>query len=146
MRRKSPNYRHLKKHRSYTVGEIAEKLKVHRQTVRRWVKEGLSPIDSQKPMLIQGEHAADFLKARKEKNRKRCKPNELYCVKCRIPKVPAESMAELEVINQKIGNLIGLCPKCTCVMNKRVSLQRFNEIFEVLDVSIPQEVRHLVNC
>lgn len=146
MRHRSPNYRLLKKHRSYTVGEIAEKLGVHRQTVRRWTRQGLAPIDSYKPMLILGEHAAQFLKQRKKANKKSCKLNELYCVKCREPKIPAESMAELEVINSTIGNLLGICPDCESYMNKRVSLKKLTEIYAVLDVSIPMELRHIVDC
>ena len=33
-------------------------------------------------------------------------------------------MVEFQVINQKIGNLIGICPDCETYMNKRVSLQK----------------------
>lgn len=145
-RHRFPNHRLLKKNRSYTVGEIAEKLGVHRQTVRRWTRQGLTPIDSRKPMLILGEHAAHFLRDRKIKNKKKCKPNEIYCVKCRAPKIPAESMAELEVINSNIGNLLGICPDCDCLMNKRVSLKKMTEIYAVLDLSIPMELRHIVDC
>ena len=58
--------------------EIAEKLGVHRQTVRRWTRQGLTPIDSRKPMLIMGEHAAHFLKMRKKENKKRGKFCKLH--------------------------------------------------------------------
>ena len=84
MLHRSPNYlAFLKKNRSYTIAEIAETIGVHRQTVRRWILQGLTPIDSQKPVLILGEHAAEFLKNRRNKNKKSCRTNELYCVKCR---------------------------------------------------------------
>ena len=46
------NWRKVKKHRSYTVDEVARLLSVHKGTVRRWTKNGLKVLDDQRPLLI----------------------------------------------------------------------------------------------
>ena len=84
-----PNYRLVKTHRTYTVEEIASLFHVHRNTVREWVKRGLPTCDDRRPMLILGPELAAFLQARRLKNRQTCAPGELYCVRCRAPRVPA---------------------------------------------------------
>src|SRR6266852_3323482 len=89
-----PNPRLAKIHRSYTVEEIARLLNVHKNTVRAWLKQGLSTIDRQKPTLILGSVLARFLQDRRQSRRKRCAPGEIYCVKCRAPVHPAGEMAD----------------------------------------------------
>ena len=94
MRKRHPNHRLVKIHRSYTVEEIAELFAIHKNTVRNWVKSGLSTSDDKRPMLILGIDLAAFLQARRTKNKRPCRPGEIYCVRCRAPKFPAASMAE----------------------------------------------------
>ena len=88
MKRRHPNHRLVKIHRSYTVEEIAILFSIHKNTVRQWIKGGLVTIDDKRPMLILGHVLVDFLKARRTKNKQKCKPGELYCVRCRSPKKP----------------------------------------------------------
>jgi hypothetical protein len=45
MRKRHPNHRLVKIHRSYTVEEIAKLYVIHKNTVRRWVKSGLAISD-----------------------------------------------------------------------------------------------------
>jgi transposase-like protein len=45
------NPRIAKSHRTYTVEEVAGTFGVHKNTVRRWVAEGLPVIDARRPML-----------------------------------------------------------------------------------------------
>jgi len=49
-----PNPRRVKIHRSYSVEEMSRLLGVHKNTVRNWLKNGLEPIDDQRPTLIRG--------------------------------------------------------------------------------------------
>ena len=121
MGKRHPNPRRVKKHRSYTVEEVAGVCEVHKNTVRNWIKNGLTPIDTKRPMLIFGQDLAAFLQAKRTKNKRPCKPGEMYCVKCRTPKFPAEDMAEYTPVTEKVGNLQAICPDCGSIMNRRVS-------------------------
>ncbi len=58
MRKRHPNHRLVKIHRSYTVEEIAHLFGIHKNTVRRWVKAGLAISDDKRPMLILGHDLA----------------------------------------------------------------------------------------
>lgn len=143
MRKRHPNHRLIKIHRSYTVEEIAGLFGVHKNTVRRWVKDGLATIDDKRPMLILGHVLAAFLQARRVKNRQTCKPGELYCVRCRIPKSPAGDMAEYSPITEKYGNLIAICPDCDAIMNRHVSMAKIAEFRGKMDISFPGALRGL---
>ncbi|WLE95204.1 MAG: helix-turn-helix domain-containing protein [Candidatus Electrothrix communis] len=145
MGKRHPNPRRVKKHRSYTVEEVAELFGVHKNTVRNWIKTGLSVIDSKRPMLIFGQELANFLEAKRTKNKRPCKPGEMYCVKCRTPKFPAEDMAEYFPDTEKVGNLQAICPDCGTMMNRRVSLAKINAFMNKLDIDFPLNLRHIIN-
>lgn len=138
MAKRTPNHRLVKIHRSYTVEEISRLFGSHKNTVRHWIKEGLPTIDDKRPKLILGHDLVAFLKVRRAKNKKTCKPGELYCVRCRTPKPPAGDMAEYIPITEKFGNLIAICPACDAIMNRRVSLARIGEFRGKVDISFPE--------
>jgi hypothetical protein len=139
MRKRYPNHRLVKIHRSYTVEEIAKLFGLHKNTVRRWVKDGLATTDDKRPMLILGHVLVAFLQARRVKNKQTCKPGELYCVRCRAPKPPAGDMAEYFPITEKFGNLIGICPDCDAFMNRHVSLAKIGQVRGRMDITFPEE-------
>jgi hypothetical protein len=144
MGKRHPNHRLVKIHRNYTVEEIARLLGKHKNTVRNWVKDGLATIDDKRPMLILGRDLVEFIKKRRAKNKQSCKPGELYCVRCRLPRFPAGDMAEYSPVTDKFGNLIAICPDCDSIMNRRVSLARIEEVCGNLDITFPKELRHIV--
>lgn len=106
MRKRRPNPRLVKIHRSYTVEEVARLFCTHKNTVRAWVKGGLPTCDGKRPLLILGGELAAYLQARRTKNKRPCQPAEMYCVRCRAPKSPAGGMAEYQPISANLGNLI----------------------------------------
>ena len=144
MGKRYPNPRLVKIHRSYTVEEVAWLLGKHKNTVRKWVKDGLATIDNKRPMLILGHDLVAFIQARREKNKQSCKPGELYCVRCRLPRFPADDMADYEPVTEKFGNLIAICPDCDSIINRRVSLARIGEVCGNLDITFPKELQHIV--
>ncbi len=144
MKKRHPNHRLVKIHRSYTVEEIAKLFGMHKNTVRHWVKEGLATIDDRRPMLILGPVLAAFLQARRVKNKRTCKPGELYCVRCRAPKWPAGNMADYTPITEKFGKLVAICPDCNTMMNRNVSMARIGEFLGKMDISFPEALRHIV--
>lgn len=144
MRKRRPNHRLVKIHRSYTVEEIAKLFGIHKNTVRGWVKAGLATSDDKRPMLILGHDLAAFLQARRVKNKQACKPGEIYCVRCRAPKFPAADMAEYSPVTEKFGNLIAICPDCNSIMNRRVSLAKIEQVRGNMDITFPKDLQHIV--
>jgi excisionase family DNA binding protein len=143
MTKRHPNPRLAKIHRSYTVDEIASLFGVHRNTVREWVKRGLPTSDDRRPILILGRDLVAFLQARRTKNKRTCKPGEIYCVRCRAPRAPAGDMADYEPLTAKQGNLIAICPECEATMYRRVSLAKLWQVRANLDITMPQALPHI---
>ncbi|PYP85535.1 MAG: DNA-binding protein [Candidatus Angelobacter sp. Gp1-AA117] len=143
MRKGLPSHRRIKIHRSYVVEEIAGLLGVHKNTVRQWVKSGLSPCDDRRPILIQGRDLVSFLQARRARNKRHCRPGEMYCVRCRAPKLPAGDMAEYQWLTEKCGNLIGICPDCLSMMNRRVSVSKLALVCGRLEITLPQALQRV---
>lgn len=144
MGKRQSNHRHVKINRCYTVEEVAELLGKHKNTVRNWIKTGLATIDEKRPVLIHGPGLVEFIKKLRNKNKQTCKLGELYCVRCRVPRFPAEGMAEYTPITEKFGNLSAICPYCDSIMNQRVSLARIEEISANMDITFPKALQHIV--
>ncbi|MBI5716621.1 MAG: helix-turn-helix domain-containing protein [Burkholderiales bacterium] len=144
MRKRHPNHRLAKIHRNYTVDEVAGLFGIHKNTVREWVKRGLPTSDDRRPMLILGSELVTFLRAKREKNKRTCKPGEIYCVRCRAPKSPAGQMADYMPLTQTQGNLVGICPDCETMIFRRASLAKLALVRGKLDLRLPQALQHIV--
>ena len=143
MRKRHPNHRRVKIHRNYTVEEIARLFGAHKNTVRAWVKAGLPTCDEKRPMLILGQHLAQFLQSRRARYKQTCRPGEIYCVRCRAPKVPAGEMADYVPLTKIIGNLVAICPDCSSIMNRRVNLARLGQVRGRIDITLPQALQRI---
>jgi hypothetical protein len=132
---KLPNYRRVKIHRNYTVEEIACLLNLHKNSVRAWVKTGLPTCDGKRPMLILGSELAAYLKARRTKNKRPCRPGEMYCVRCRLPRFPAGGMVDYTPESETNGRLEAICPVCDCIMNRWMSLAKWEQICAKIEVT-----------
>ena len=138
------NPRRAKLHRSYTVTELAERLGVHKHTVRDWIRKSLPVIDGAKPTLILGgEFQAWWAKQRKAEKRP-CQPGQMFCFKCREPKRPALDMVEYAATNAVTGNLKGLCETCGTVMHQRARLANIAARMPGMDVQITQAPSRIV--
>jgi hypothetical protein len=143
MRKRRPNYRLVKIHRSYTVQEVACLFGTHKNTVRAWVKAGLPTCDGRRPILILGRELAGYLMARRTKNKRPCEPGEIYCVRCRAPKQPAGDMTDYQPITASLGNLTGICPDCNGMIFRRVSLAKLAQIRGKLDITFAEAERQV---
>lgn len=143
VRKRHPNCRRVKIHRSYTVEDIASLLEVHKNTVRQWIKAGLPTIDDRRPKLILGRQLIAFLQARRASKKRGCHSGEIFCVRCRAPKFPAAGIAEYRPINEKIGNLAAICPDCHSMIYRCVSIMRLGEVRGEMDITFPQALQHL---
>lgn len=143
-RKRHPNPCRAKTYLSYTVEEIARLYGTHRNTVRAWVKAGLPTCDEKRPKLILGRHLRAFLQVRRTKNKRSCRPEEIYCVRCRSPKLPAGGMAEYQPVTEKVGNLLAICPDCDSIIHRLVSFAKLGQVRGKIDITFPQGLRRLI--
>lgn len=143
MAQRRPNPRLAKIHRSYTVQETAQLFRVHRNTVREWLRQGLPVCDDSRPLLILGRDLGDFLRAKRARGKRPCQPGEIYCVRCREPQMPAVGMADYQPLTRTSGNLVGLCPRCGGLIYRRVNLARLALAQGSLDVRFPKAADHI---
>lgn len=116
------NPRRAKRHWPYSAHELAERLGVHKNTVRHWIKGGLPVVDGTRPVLILGSEFQAWW-GKKDKAKKRpCPPGQMYCFKCRVPKAPALGMVDFVATNAATGNLKALCETCGTAMHRRTRL------------------------
>ena len=143
MRKRRPNYRLVKIHRSYKVEEVARLFKMHKNTVREWLRAGLPACDDKRPIVILGPDLAAYLKARRTKNMRTCQPGEFYCVRCRAPKRPLGDMADYLAITESLGNLEGICPDCNAMIYRRASKARLAGNWGRLDITFAEAKRQV---
>jgi hypothetical protein len=61
--------RRVRGHLTYTVAEVASATGSHKNTVRHWLKSGLSALDGRQPTLIKGTTLKAFIDGRKADRR-----------------------------------------------------------------------------
>jgi hypothetical protein len=139
--RLNPNL--AKIHRSYTVEEVSGLFGVHKNTVRSWIKNGLEVCDDLRPALILGNILRVFLQSKKQKRKQKCKPAEMYCLRCKSPQMPAGGMIDYESLTATTGRLTGFCATCESVVNKFISLEKLTLIKAQMDISFPKAEKHI---
>lgn len=142
MRRLNPNL--IKTHRSYTAGELAVRLGVHKNTIRHWLRHGLTPVDNGRPVLFQGAQVRVFLAKRNRERKQPCGPGTLYCVRCRRPRRPALAMAEYVEIGRGSGNLRALCEVCETLIHRRARRDDLLAVMPEVAVQIREAPQHLI--
>jgi hypothetical protein len=138
MGRRHPNPCLVKIHRNYSVEDISRLFKVHKNTVRNWLRDGMEPIDNQRPILIYGLEIRRFLTDRRTLSRRPCGPGRIYCLPCRAPKVPAGKFAECIATGDATGVLQGICPDCNRMIYRRVNPLKLDAVRGDLDVMLTQ--------
>jgi hypothetical protein len=135
---RKPNPRLAKIHRSYSVDDVSRLFKIHKNTVRNWLRQGLEPIDDQRPTLLRGQELQHFLAKRRSRLKQTCGPGRIYCLPCRAPKVPAGKMADCVPTNDTTGMLQGICPDCDRMIYRRVNPQKLNAVRGDLEITVTQ--------
>ena len=129
MKRRRSDPRRAKSHCTYDVAELAKLFGVCRGTVRDWISRGLTPInDTRRPALFLGSEVRRFL-LEQRKSRKRPTPTgQIFCFKCRVPRVPFDNEADYRPRTLTSGNLEGLCPVCGTMMYRAVALANLEAV------------------
>jgi excisionase family DNA binding protein len=117
---KMKNYKlsKIKTKQCYTYKEICKLLGVCLDTVKRWVREGLLPIDKHStPRLIHGSNLKQFLLKKSLARKCTLLPGQFYCLCCRIGVTPINNSV-IESPRNKLGKnkrgieYKGLCSIC----------------------------------
>lgn len=135
-RRLNPNL--VKLHRSYTATELANRLGVHKNTVRHWQRAGLETVGAGRPVLFQGATVRAFLATRNAGRKRPCPPGTMFCFRCREARPPALGMVDYIPITGVSGNLRAFCAGCETVMNRRAPLAALVAIMPGCDIQISQ--------
>jgi excisionase family DNA binding protein len=135
-RRINPN--HVKLHRTYTIRELADRLGVHKNTVRQWQQQGLGPIDGGRPILFLGVAVRDFLAQRNASRRNPCGPGLFYCFRCREPRSPGGGMVDFLPLTALSGNLRAICECCGTLMHRRCSADAIPTVMPGISVQVVQ--------
>jgi hypothetical protein len=133
-RRANP-YR-VKIHWNYTARELADRLGIHKNTVRAWQHDGLVPIDRQRPSLFHGGAVRAFLIARRATLKQPCPTGTLYCFRCREPRQPVPTLVEYIQLRPGTGRLRAPCSDCGTTMNRRVRQAAIHGVLPGLLVQI----------
>ena len=127
--------RRVKQAATYDVAEIAKLLGTHRNTVRRWLKDGLKPIDDQRPLLVLGAELKRYLASRKVARRRPCGPGEFYCFRCRAPRRPYGGMVDSRPRTDRVVALNALCEHCETPMHRVLRRADLPRVAALCDVS-----------
>jgi hypothetical protein len=133
-----PNLRLAKIHRSYSVEEVSRLFAIHKNTVRNWLRQGLTAIDGRRPTVIKGAELRRFLTDRRTRSKQTCGPGRIYCLPCRAPKVPAGNMAECVAAGDTMGTLCGICPDCGRMIYRRLNPMQLDAVRGDLEVTVTQ--------
>jgi hypothetical protein len=135
--------RRVKQTVAYSTQEIAALYSIHIRTVHEWYRAGLPTIDDRKPFLVLGEDLKMFLNARQKSRKIPCQINELYCTKCRTPRMSWENQVDIRYLTEKIILVVGLCPICNTTLNKAASAKKLDELHKIYMIQTVHE-RNLI--
>ncbi|QBY02939.1 DNA-binding protein [Thalassotalea sp. HSM 43] len=141
--KRNHNPNKCKINRFYTVEEVSMLLDVHKHTVRNWILKGLAVCDDKRPVIILGKDLKAFLQKQRQQGKRKCKPSELYCMKCREPRIPDQKSIEFIKETNTKGRVIAACSHCNSSMNKYFKLDELATIQRDLAVILPLQQKHI---
>lgn len=113
---------------SYTVDEVADLLGNDVATVRRWVREeGLERIPHSRPHLIHSSKLKPFIKKQQAERKKPCALDEVFCLRCQIPRTPKTSSASVIRIPNGSLRYKAICADCGGKINRGIRASDWNE-------------------
>ena len=136
----------VKINRSYTFEELAAVFGIHKNTVSSWVKNGLPCLRDRRPFLILGSEVRVYLQKLRANRKQKCKPDEFYCMRCKLPSKPAENHVEYLPLSAIKGRLTGFCGRCECAVNKFISFDSLVRYSQIFDIPESKVLEHINDC
>lgn len=110
---------------TYTAREIAERFAVDVRTVRKWISNGLRPIDRHVPHLFYGRHVRTFIQ-NLNKPYEPLGPGEFFCVVCKAKREPALGAVWLTPRSDTTADYTAHCSACSRKIHRRVRLSEIH--------------------
>lgn len=126
----------VKSHHCYKVEEVAALYHCHKNTVRRWLKNGLTAIDDSRPMLIKGAILKSYLIGQRIARKKTCKQGEMYCMKCKNPRRPLQNEVWWIPQSSTTGRLVGCCEVCGSTINRFAKVEGLAALSDIWSIKI----------
>jgi hypothetical protein len=133
-KKRTDNWRLFQQDFSYEIGEIAELFDLHPNTVRQWLADGLPTIDDRRPTMVHGTDLIEFIRNRQSKRKRTCRPDEMFCCRCRAPQRPWENIVDIEIESDRRLRLKGLCSTCEAPLNRLGATPRLEEYRALFNV------------
>lgn len=130
--------RRVKKHRLYSYDEAGRVLGVSPHTVRLWRPGGLQVMTASIPHYILGAELIRYVEFKKVQRLAKMTLDQMYCLKCKVPRKPLWLMVDYVPINDKRGRFTGLCEACEGGLQRFVAkrdLDTFGQIYEITSKS-----------
>jgi len=125
-KKRMPDLRKIRPTATYSASEIACLFTVHRNTVFRWVKDGLQPLDDAKPLLFYGAELKRYLKQRSQKRKRPCTSDEMPCFRCRAPRKTRAGSVVIARQNAQTLTLSAICITCGTRMYRAGSAKKLH--------------------
>jgi hypothetical protein len=139
VKKRTYNPRRARVGQSYTVQDIAELYGIHKNAILRWVKDGLPIIDKQKPYLIHGGDLREYLQKKRAARKQKCRPDEFYCCKCRVPRRAWENVADIHIRNASKLSLSSLCAVCSTPVFRAGAVKKLPEYQKIFSIQTIQQ-------
>ncbi|MBV6634540.1 MAG: hypothetical protein KI788_01385 [Mameliella sp.] len=118
---------------TYDVRELARALGVTPGTVRAMIRRGMPTLAGQRPTLILGQAAREFIEHERVEAKKPLAPDQLYCMSCKAPARPWGMLVDL-VGTARSPRLVGICEDCEGRCSRVVSAARLPDLRKIFDI------------
>ncbi|MGB0906780.1 MAG: helix-turn-helix domain-containing protein [Maricaulaceae bacterium] len=119
--------RKVKRHRSYTVQDLAALYEVGPNTVRQWIKkQGLPVIEGSYPTLMHWAEIRRWIIDWQSARKWTCAANEMSCLRCQAPRKVKAGTFRVTESNKELLMMHGDCETCGRAMNRATSRAKLN--------------------
>lgn len=118
--------------------------KLHIQTIRAWLKNGLTKIDNSKPILIYGSDLIKFLENHNAKNKYPLEFHQFFCFSCNDVKTAFKK----QIYIHKQHNILlakAVCCDCKTTMNKTYKLDDYQQLQQYFNVVQEKQLYDCLN-
>jgi hypothetical protein len=118
----------IRRNYTYSVDEIAAIYGLTPDTIFRWIRnDGLKRITPSRKYFVHGSDLISFLEKWNSKNKHPCTDGEMFCFKCRKPRIPNLETLKIKKQLTKAIKSFGRCVVCGTCMNKTISSKNWTE-------------------
>ena len=121
----------------YTIDEVCNLYKtqrLHPQTVRKWIKNGLKTTDNKTPQLIRGSELKEFLGKLNDSRKLDVDFKEFYCFHCKQVHKPYRNTIAAEQ-DKSFIKAKALCPNTKKIMNKSYKFSDYSELKKIFNLT-----------